>query len=549
MTYGNGCFVEYDYDEARRLTKITNKKSNGTVISSFEYEYDDVGNVTTQTDKDSNETAYTYDDIYQLTEVDYPSGSDYGYEYDAVGNRTKMFEYTTSSTITTVYSYDNADELTQYTTSTLTMTFTYASDGCLATKSDGSDTWQYVWDYERRIKAFKKNDNTLVEYGYNPTGTRRYASDATVGVTNYFWSMGHVLGDYNSSWSLTRSYILGPRVDEIIAMIDRTTDPNVTHYLTRDRLGSTRELLSASQTINTRYSYDAWGDPTETRLSGSVSTRYRFRAMIYRANIGDKGPYRRIHDPIIGRFIVAEPSDVFGGVLGESPVHVARSAHRYQSKNMEFRSLEIGEWLHQCAYGAATFNGQSPSCRDASMMVRYGTNSPCVPNTFLCKYRHPARREWQECACEYCCICGASALASGEWEEEPDRCARSCCPRDFNIFYFDPQCFKPCRYATNYRLKCWMEPFAEQVGVRGVTCHRYAYQQKWGYKLVPDRFQDFRSEYVGIKYPAIRMDLPLLLPCYVHDWSTCVWSAPSPGPWPLLSDPQPLFGLARCAGQ
>jgi len=213
--------------------------SDGTVISSWSYTYDDVGNVLSQTDKDSNVTRYTYDDVYRLTHVDYPSGSDYGYEYDGVGNRTKMFEYTTSSTITTVYSYDNADELTQYTTSTLTMTFTYASDGCLKTKSDGSDTWQYAWDYERRLKAFKKNGSTLVEYAYNPTGTRRYASDATVGVTNYFHSNGHILGDYNSSWSLMRSYILGAN-----AMVDRTTDPNVT-TTSRGIAWVPRESLSA----------------------------------------------------------------------------------------------------------------------------------------------------------------------------------------------------------------------------------------------------------------------------------------------------------------
>jgi len=68
------------------------------------------------------------------------------------------------------------------------MTFTYASDGCLATKSDGADTWEYEWDYERRLKAFRMNSATLFEYTYNPTGTRRQASDWTLGLTNYFYS-------------------------------------------------------------------------------------------------------------------------------------------------------------------------------------------------------------------------------------------------------------------------------------------------------------------------------------------------------------------------
>ena len=50
LTLGNGCNTEYDYDDARPLTKLMNKKSNGTVISSFEYAYDDIGNVTTVED-------------------------------------------------------------------------------------------------------------------------------------------------------------------------------------------------------------------------------------------------------------------------------------------------------------------------------------------------------------------------------------------------------------------------------------------------------------------------------------------------------------------
>jgi len=306
LTLGNGCYTEYEYDDAKRLTKITNKKSNGTVISSWDYAYDDVGNVTSQTDKDSLATSYTYDDIYRLTHVNYPSGSDYGYDYDAVGNRTKMSEYTTS-TITTTYTYDNADELTQYTTSTLTMSFGYASDGCLVSKSDGSDTWTYDWDYERRLAGFKKNGATLVEYAYNPTGMRRYSSDSTLGLTNYFWSGGHVLADYSSNWSLTRSYIFGPRVDEMIAMIDRTTDPNVTHYFTRDRLGSTRELVNASETLMTRYDYDAWGSPTETQLSGSVSSRYRFTGRSLDPTSGLYNYRARHYDDGLGRFTSRDP--------------------------------------------------------------------------------------------------------------------------------------------------------------------------------------------------------------------------------------------------
>jgi len=218
-----------------------------------------------------------------------------------------MYEYTGSSTLTTIYTFNDADELSQYTIGGGTMTFTYASDGSLKTKSDGTDTWTHEWDYEGHLIAFKKNAATLVEYAYSPTGTRRYSSDSTLGLTNYFYSGGHVLADYSSNWSLNKSYIMGPRVDEIIAVIGRTTDPNVTHYFTRDRLGSTRELVNTSETVKTRYAYNVWGDPTETQLSGSVTTRYQFTGRSFDST-SDLYYYRARHyDNDVGRFTSRDP--------------------------------------------------------------------------------------------------------------------------------------------------------------------------------------------------------------------------------------------------
>jgi len=40
------------------------------------------------------------------------------------------------------------------------------------------------------------------------------------------------------------------------AAVPQETTVRVAHYLTRDRLGSTRELVNASETVMTRYDYD-----------------------------------------------------------------------------------------------------------------------------------------------------------------------------------------------------------------------------------------------------------------------------------------------------
>jgi len=179
------------------------------------------------------------------------------------------------------------------------VSFGYASDGCLTTKSDGADTWTYDWDFERRLEAFKENSATLVEYTYNPTGTRRQASDSTLGVENYFHHRSRMLGDYNSNWGLETSYILGAN-----AMVDRTTDPTTAYYSTQDRLRSTRELVNSAENAVTRYDYDVWSNTTESHLMGSLSTRYRAGGLECLA--GDLyAKTKRMYDPSVGRDVQA----------------------------------------------------------------------------------------------------------------------------------------------------------------------------------------------------------------------------------------------------
>ena len=67
---------------------------------------------------------------------------------------------------------------------------------------------------------------------------------------------------------------------------------------------STRELINGSGTVATRYSYDAWGMPTETKLVASVSTRLLHLGSIYWAVpvlTGRNG--NCLYDPAQGRRI------------------------------------------------------------------------------------------------------------------------------------------------------------------------------------------------------------------------------------------------------
>ena len=109
--------------------------------------------------------------------------------------------------------------------------------------------------------------------------------------------------EYSSGWGLEKSYILGPWTDETICFVDRTaaSDPPPRYYFTKDRLNSTRELINASATVVTSYDYDVWGTPTESHLSGNISTRYRHMGTGHSATLEMSGSGDVLYDPCYAR--------------------------------------------------------------------------------------------------------------------------------------------------------------------------------------------------------------------------------------------------------
>jgi len=91
---------------------LENKKSGGAEISTFYYEYDKAGNRTKRADdavSPSKTLKYSYDNIYEVTEVYHVQGPEVleEFEYDGVGNRTADSDYTD-------YSFNSNNQLTSY---------------------------------------------------------------------------------------------------------------------------------------------------------------------------------------------------------------------------------------------------------------------------------------------------------------------------------------------------------------------------------------------------------------------------------------------------
>jgi len=68
ITNQNGTTVTYGYDNASRLTSVTNKNSSNTVLSSFSYTLDTDGRRHVDTEANGDTVTYTYDWGSRLTQ-------------------------------------------------------------------------------------------------------------------------------------------------------------------------------------------------------------------------------------------------------------------------------------------------------------------------------------------------------------------------------------------------------------------------------------------------------------------------------------------------
>ena len=105
LTRPNGINTNYSYDSVSRLLSVLHQ-AGSTTLDGASYNYDYAGNRTSKTNHLNNITeGYTYDPIYQLTQVTQGASTTESYSYDAVGNRL-------SSLGVNPYSYNASNQLT-----------------------------------------------------------------------------------------------------------------------------------------------------------------------------------------------------------------------------------------------------------------------------------------------------------------------------------------------------------------------------------------------------------------------------------------------------
>jgi RHS repeat-associated protein len=301
ISYPNGEAATYTYVPTNhRLQSIQNLTSHGEALSSFNYVYDNNGNATNITSL-SGATAYTYDDLNQLTSALYPSSASgsVSYVYDGVGNQTVVTQNGVSKTKT----YNAGNELLSYNG----FTFNYDRAGNMVAKGAYPIGISYVWDAMNRLVRISTSSlgtTKGITYVYDGDGHRVQKTTAQ-GTTNYFYDGSSEVAETDGAGNVLNSF------DPGISVTDQ--QGNKLYYLYNGH-GDVAGLMDVNQNLVQSYEYDAFGNTLGVQKDSNHS-RYVGLGGVYSDDDASlQNMWNRWYDPTLGRFISRDPIGMAGGM-------------------------------------------------------------------------------------------------------------------------------------------------------------------------------------------------------------------------------------------
>ncbi|TMK38819.1 MAG: RHS repeat-associated core domain-containing protein [Actinobacteria bacterium] len=254
----------YGYDSVARLTGV------GANNSAFGYDTGD--NPTTSSVGSAPSVAQAFDAANQLTSTGQGTGAQRTFAYDPQGNRTTVTDAANNQTSLT---YDQADQLANY--------------------ASGSVSAQYVYDADG-LRQTKTVNNTLTNAAYDLSG-----------------SLPLQIEDGPNA------YLTGPGG----LPIEQIAPGGTVLYYSHDQQGSTTALTDQSGSTAATYSYDPYGNPTGA--TGTATTPFGYEGQYTDPETGLQYLRARYYDPTTAQFINRDPIEARTrqpyGYAGQSPTN------------------------------------------------------------------------------------------------------------------------------------------------------------------------------------------------------------------------------------
>ena len=228
----------------------------------------------TKTDQHAGVTSnYTYDPLYELTQVTQGTNTTETYTYDPVGNRL-------SSLGVSPYVNNTSNELT----STPNSSYSFDYNGNTTSKTVSGGTTNYTWDYENRMASLTlPGTGGSITFKYDPLGRRIqkvFTQNSTSTTTNYLYDGSNAVADIDQNGNVLARYAETQNIDEPLAELRSGT----TSYYEADGLGSVTSLTSGAGAIANTYTYDSFGKVTAS--TGSITNRFQYTAREFDSESG-----------------------------------------------------------------------------------------------------------------------------------------------------------------------------------------------------------------------------------------------------------------------
>jgi RHS repeat-associated protein len=282
LTYGNGLAGSISYDNQYRVTSIT----AGAVMNLSYPTYDANGNITAINnvlDATKNKS-FGYDALDRLSTAT-ASGiwGNLAWTYDGVGNR--------QTEGSTVYSYAPA---TNKLTGAGGTSFGYDNNGNTTSQA----ACQYTYNQNQRL--IQVVDGTMTAgYTFNGNGQRTKKTVNGTSTVFHYNLTGQLIAESNGSGATTAEYVY--LNSQPLAKIEGTN----TYFYHNDHLATPQKMTDSSGTVVWSADYKPFGEATVT--GSTITNNLRFPGQYYDAETGLNYNYYRDYNPVLGRYIEADP--------------------------------------------------------------------------------------------------------------------------------------------------------------------------------------------------------------------------------------------------
>jgi RHS repeat-associated protein len=238
-------------------------------------------------------------------------------------------------------------------------TYTYDSNGNMATKVDSTGTTQYLWDFENRLSSVTlPGAGGTVSFKYDPFGRRiEKTSSSTTSIHAY--DGDNLIEETNATGAAVARYTQTQRIDEPLAMLRSAA----TSYYQADALGSVTSLSNTAGALAQTYTFDSFGK--QTASSGSLTNPFQYTGRELDSETGLYYMRARYFDPQTGRFLSEDPIGFKGG----------KNFYAYVGNNAINQTDPDGTGVVDCAKALKAINQAANQVKDD--LARVTTHCGC----------------------------------------------------------------------------------------------------------------------------------------------------------------------------